>query len=354
MSVEQKTIPVASIRTNNVMLRGAELDNPQFVALMDSIRQYGVMTPIQVRPLKDADTGAEYYGIVNGMQRWTASKELGLDDIPAIITSETDYDVLKKQIILNSVQVDTKPVEYTRQLRRLLESDPSLTITALAAQLNKGTEWLNQRLSLTKLPKEIADLVDEGRIVVLNGIQLAALPEELRSEYIAMAQITPVSEFAAIVKQRREAYREANRTNRPEVEAFKPVARIRKFSDIRDASNSVLSEVISAANATSPLEIAKAIQLWVVQLDPVSVATQEKAFNEQQEISKARKEANSKSKAEKQLAQAEAKTGAAKLRLTLSNEGKTEAEIEKAVEVYLEQAKKDLEARFKKAEAAAV
>lgn len=348
---EQKSIPVNSIRVNNVMLRGATLDDPQFVALMDSIRQNGVMTPIQVRPLVDKETNTEYYGIVNGMQRWTAAKELGLEEIPAIITEQSDYEVMKNQIILNSVQVDTKPAEYTRQLRRLLEADPSLTVAALAAQLSKTYEWLNQRLQLTKLPKDIADLVDEGRIVVLNGIQLAALPEELRAEYVAAAQITPVSEFAAIVKQRREAYREANRTNREESAVFKPQARMRKFADIRDAGPDVLFKVISTANASTPLEVAKAIQLWVVQLDPESVAAQEKAFNEQQEISKARKEASSKNKAEKQLAQAEAKTGAAKLRLTLAAEGKTEAEIEKAIEEYTEKAKAEIEARFKKAEA---
>ncbi len=353
MTAEQKSIPVESIRTNSVMLRGAELDNPQFAALMDSIRQYGVMTPIQVRPLTDKDTGAEYYGIVNGMQRWTAAKEIGLEVIPAIITTESDYDVLKKQIILNSVQVDTRPVEYTRQLRRLLEADPGLTIAALAAQLNKEPEWLRQRLALTKLPEEIANLVDEGRIVVLNGIQLAALPDELQSEYIAAAQITPVGEFAAIVKQRREAYREANRTNKDESVLFKPAARIRKFAEIRDAKPDVLAAVIAAAQATTPLEAAKAVQLWVVQLDPESVAAQEKLFNEQQEVSKKRKEASSKTKAERQLANSEAKTGAAKLRLTLANDGKTEAEIEKAVEAYLETAKKEIEARFKKAEAVA-
>src|SRR5690606_25077698 len=53
--------------------------------LIHSIREFGVLQPIVVRPLPDAATGEPRYELVMGERRLRATKHLGLPTIPAVV-----------------------------------------------------------------------------------------------------------------------------------------------------------------------------------------------------------------------------------------------------------------------------
>jgi len=128
-------VSLKKIRLNPVALRDVDRESEGYLGLVDSIKSSGVLNPIVVRPIKDSETGEELYGLVDGLHRFTAAGDAGLDTIPAHIKSMEEADILAAQIIGNIHRVETRPVEYSKQLQRILAQDPMLSMTALAAKL---------------------------------------------------------------------------------------------------------------------------------------------------------------------------------------------------------------------------
>jgi ParB family transcriptional regulator, chromosome partitioning protein len=109
------------------------------IGLVDSIRKYGIITPIIVRRV------GEKYEIIDGRHRYAVAMQLGLTDIPAQIV--TDEAALEAAFICSPKRIPTNPVEYAKQLKRILEHNKDLTIETLATKLNKSVEWLNEKLN---------------------------------------------------------------------------------------------------------------------------------------------------------------------------------------------------------------
>src|SRR4029077_5346537 len=64
--------------------------------LVESIRQHGIIQPLIVRPLNG---GA--YELIAGERRWRAAQEAGLSQVPVIVRSATDLEVLELSLIEN-------------------------------------------------------------------------------------------------------------------------------------------------------------------------------------------------------------------------------------------------------------
>src|SRR5207244_12107446 len=61
--------------------------------LIDSIRQHGIIQPLIVR-----QTGARFE-LIAGERRWRAAQEIGLMQVPVIIRSASDLEVLEISLI---------------------------------------------------------------------------------------------------------------------------------------------------------------------------------------------------------------------------------------------------------------
>src|SRR5690554_5227110 len=69
--------------------------------LAESIKQFGVLQPILVRPAKDGK-----YEIIAGERRWRASKLAGLDEIPAVTRTAEELEQLEMAMVENMQRVD--------------------------------------------------------------------------------------------------------------------------------------------------------------------------------------------------------------------------------------------------------
>src|SRR3954471_20180884 len=78
-TVGVRVIPVQNIEPNPDQPRMV-FDPEALHELAASIREHGVLQPILVRPL-----GANRYQLVAGERRWRASKEAGLETVPALV-----------------------------------------------------------------------------------------------------------------------------------------------------------------------------------------------------------------------------------------------------------------------------
>src|ERR1700743_3173556 len=62
-----------------------EFSKHELDELVVSIREVGLLQPIVVRPLSGAKKGEPQYELIMGERRLRASKQLGLDAIPAVV-----------------------------------------------------------------------------------------------------------------------------------------------------------------------------------------------------------------------------------------------------------------------------
>lgn len=84
--------------------------------LIQSIKQYGILQPILVRP-----QGEGLYELVAGERRYRAAKAAGLKQVPVLVRSLSDVEVLEVALLENLQREDLNPIEETEGILRLLE-----------------------------------------------------------------------------------------------------------------------------------------------------------------------------------------------------------------------------------------
>jgi ParB/RepB/Spo0J family partition protein len=248
VQAEMKHIELRLIKENPDALRQVEKTTEKYLGLVDSVRAYGVQQSILVRPSTD-EHGNLIYGLVDGLHRFSASQDAGRKTIPAMIISMTDAEALERQMILNIHRLETKPVEYARQILRLAGQNPLMTTKEIGLKLKKSDTWIKDRLSLVKLSEDIQTLVDEGSMTLLNAYNLAKLKPEDQVNYLDRALTAPAEEFAGIVSVRVKEVRDADRQGRAaKPEEFVAVPRARKVTELEKE----LKEHNAARNSTNP------------------------------------------------------------------------------------------------------
>lgn len=277
-----REIPLKHIRESKIALRDVDRQNEQYIGLVDSIRARGVYNSILVRELGKED-GQMYYGLVDGLQRFSACGDAGRETIPANIIELTDAQVLEAQIIANVHRVETKPVQYSKQLQKILSENPFMTLSELADRLAKSPSWLNDRLGLTKLSDAIGVLVDEGKVNLSNAYVLAKLPAEEQNNFVERAMTQQPVEFAPQVNQRVKEIRDAKRQGRdPEGEKFQAVAFLQKIGTIKTELEQpqALLALLESQKPKNPMAAAILALQWALHLDPLSVAESERRYEE--------------------------------------------------------------------------
>lgn len=330
MSEELKYINADLIHTNKENLRGVQSKDDQFIELCNSIKTEGLLQPIQVAPRQDSQTGENYYVLVDGTQRLAACKAAGIVEIPCYVRDATELEVLERQIISNAVRVETKPVQYSKHLRSILNLNPTTTVSQLAARLSKSEAWLKGRLTLTDLNPDVARLVDDGTINVSSAVALATLPPDVQQEYLQAASTMPHSEFTPIVQARKKELDKARREGREaSSKVFEPTAYFQKIGDVKTEleTQSIGNMLIGKGGFRTAEEGWKAAIEWVLHLDPASVA---EARQKHEEIAKAtqdKKDAAKLEREKKKLERDQLKAERSKLMIETMEAGGNVAEV---------------------------
>lgn len=306
MSETLEMVELSRIRENPSALREVKRDSEKYMELVDSIRTKGILNPPLGRMCKDPETGEEYIGLIDGLQRFNGAKDAGLTEIPMLMKDMGEAEVLEAQLATNLHKIETRPAEYAAQLNRLLSFDPFLTMTSLASKLSVSTSWLHDRLGLVKLTDKIAELVDNGDICVSNANYLAKLPEEEQVNFLDRAQTDTPQKFIPEIKNRISEIRAAKREGRDaKPEEFVATPRLRRLADIKaELESGAIGSAICAANSIGTGEDGFAMAIkWILQIDPETIEV-DKAKWEQKRAEAA--EAKAKRKAEREAKKAAA------------------------------------------------
>ena len=116
--------------------------------LVHSIREFGVLQPIVVRPHSD-ETGK--YELVMGERRLRATKAAGLDSIPAVVKDTADDAMLRDALLENLHRTQLNPLEEASAYQQLL-ADFGITQEQLASRIGRSRPQISNTLRLLKLP----------------------------------------------------------------------------------------------------------------------------------------------------------------------------------------------------------
>jgi len=116
----QLTLPIAQLHAGKYQPRTSfeGLD-----ALVDSVRQFGLLQPILVRPVFGDPTSFE---IIAGERRWRAAQKAQLHEVPVVIRNLDDLDALQLALVENLQRADLSPIDeasgYQEELARIFAS----------------------------------------------------------------------------------------------------------------------------------------------------------------------------------------------------------------------------------------
>ena len=152
-------IPTTTIKPGKYQPR-RYFDDEKLENLIHSIKEKGIIQPLVVRVL---DAEKKTFEIIAGERRWRAAKTLGLEDVPAIITSCTDQEALETALIENIQRDDLSPIEEADAYQRLID-EFKYTQEQLAKSISKSRSHVANILRLNTLPNHVKNLVHEGKL----------------------------------------------------------------------------------------------------------------------------------------------------------------------------------------------
>ena len=143
-----------------------------FAELVHSIKEFGVLQPIVVRPKGSS------YELIMGERRLRASKEAGLTKIPAIVRETADENMLRDALLENLHRSNLNPLEEASAYKQLLE-DFGSTQDQLADKLGRSRPQITNTLRLLKLPLTVQSKVAAGVLSAGHARALLGAPDDV-------------------------------------------------------------------------------------------------------------------------------------------------------------------------------
>jgi ParB family chromosome partitioning protein len=180
-------VPIGSIVPNPRQPRQS-FDEESLAELEYSIREFGLMQPIVVRPLPAEPAIGQLhvvsYELVMGERRWRAAQQAGLDTIPAIVRDTADDAMLRDALLENIHRAQLNPLEEAAAYQQLLE-DFGVTHEQLASRIGRSRPVITNTIRLLKLPVAVQRRVAAGVLSAGHARALLSLDEPSAQESLA-------------------------------------------------------------------------------------------------------------------------------------------------------------------------
>jgi ParB/RepB/Spo0J family partition protein len=166
-SIEPSATPVQERRRTHY-------DAAALKDLAENIKAVQVIEPIIVRP-KIGAKDPERFEIVAGERRWRASREAGLDTIPAIVRMLDDGQVLEIQLVENLHREGLHALEEAEGYEILMQQH-HYDIEQLCAKVGRSRAYVYARLKLLALDKKSREAFYAGKLTAATALLIARIP----------------------------------------------------------------------------------------------------------------------------------------------------------------------------------
>ena len=185
MKIESITIPIHALHP----FEGHPFyvkDDAEMEALVDSVREFGILTPLIVRPMDGIENE---YEVISGHRRLHAAKRAGIQEVPAHVYA-LDRDAAAVMLVDSNLHRERllpseKAFAYKLKMTALLHQGKTScqlgkkwSVTAVSATANESERQIYRYIRLTQLIPELLQLVDESRIALTPAVALSYLRDQ--------------------------------------------------------------------------------------------------------------------------------------------------------------------------------
>jgi hypothetical protein len=161
--------------------------------------------------------------------------------------------------------------------------DKHLTLKELSGMIHRSTSWLSKVLALNYLCSEAKDSVRRGDLTVSAASELAKLPQLMQKRLLKLATEIPSKDFTQFARRQLKEYKEAAvHGTQVKRKAAEQGAYLRTWSELENevetSENAGL--LLTATEATTPLDGWRACLAWLLHFDPISVKEKDQKFQQ--------------------------------------------------------------------------
>lgn len=196
-------------------------DDDEMDKMVDSIKEYGVMTPAIVRPRKDGG-----YEIVAGHRRCHASQRAGVETMPCIVRDMDDDTAIILMVDSNCQREHILPSEKAKAYEMKLEAirrkagrpskENSRQVVGdfesadLVGQASGESGRQVQRfIRLNKLTPELMKMVDDGKLKTTPAVELSYLTSEEQEDFLSYMESEGCTPSLSQAQKLKEASKES-------------------------------------------------------------------------------------------------------------------------------------------------
>jgi ParB family chromosome partitioning protein len=161
-------LPIESVRVPDTRVT-SYFDSEVYEQFKNTIAQVGVLEPIVV-----VEVGEEYF-LVDGLHRLVESQERGDATISAVVIPGEEKDVFLTNLFLNVLRGKPRVGEI-REVVELLSGAFKLETKQICEKTGLTESYVNDLLSVSRLPEEVQIAFDDGRLAKGKALALAKLP----------------------------------------------------------------------------------------------------------------------------------------------------------------------------------
>ncbi|MBI3969269.1 MAG: ParB/RepB/Spo0J family partition protein [Chloroflexi bacterium] len=161
--------------------------------LASSIKQYGVLEPIMVRPSNG------HFEVVVGERRYRAAQQAGLDSVPVVIKNYSDEEVMEINLVENMQREDLSAVEKAKLCQEMRSRWPDRypTYEKIAKRIGVDSGTVRTWMRTLHLPEEVqvriapreSQRVPDGKIAYRTALAIAEHIKEPAKQIQIAAQI---------------------------------------------------------------------------------------------------------------------------------------------------------------------
>ena len=199
-------------------------DDDEMNKMVDSVKEYGVMTPAVVRPRQDGG-----YEIVAGHRRCHASQRAGVETMPCIVRDMDDDTAIILMVDSNCQREHILPSEKAKAYQMKLEAikrksgRPSKensrqvganfsgvkTTQIIGEQSGDSTRQVERFIRLNKLTPELMQMVDDGKLKTTPAVELSYLTPEEQEDFLSYMESEGCTPSLSQAQKLKEASKES-------------------------------------------------------------------------------------------------------------------------------------------------
>ena len=174
------------------------IDNDEMNALIESIQEQGILSPLIVRPLENTE---DEYELISGHRRLRAAQKAGAKNVPvfiyAVSRDEAAIMLVDSNLHREHILPSEKAFAYKLKLEALKHQGKTSSQIGtklrsdeiVANQSEDSRNQVQRYIRLTYLIPELLDLVDEGRIALTPAVELSYLTEEQQYSLLGTIEV---------------------------------------------------------------------------------------------------------------------------------------------------------------------